>query len=541
MGKNLTHNWAHQLKDSEKYGNTSFDGPCFYSYSTVIGQILKLENKSTIYLLNTGKYSNSTTGHQHYMRSAIPGDANIFSASCDNFIYWWQGIYNFDKTEQEKLLTKYLKKQLDHFQAFLDSTTLETERNWSLRWWEEAKKFIEVTKCCTLKQLLKQTNDTFKKRDITKPTQFRVMVQTLIRHDEGLYTLPKMIDLICGKGAYEKYVDRTKGARSSEYTRKINCLLGFKSNYRYDSYWSPYDFKEQPSSFGIHYLKGNVEGGINKKTIEKLRKSGNYLSFLLQTKRDNFHKNMEYTERKNRTERVRQAKERFESHLGLTGFNSYWDKKRTNFNYNGTIIRYEGWHKRKELTLAEYVQYSVLSPEEQATWRFDKKQWMLEQLQEETRQHEEWEAHKEQERTAKERAAEERRILIEQKADYIKEQEEKGEEGVRQLWHENLKDKLPYSLGAAFFYGGNTLLRIAGGIVETSKGIRIDIEECERLWKLINLWHTNQKEFTPNAEKAIALNSSWVIKRYQNDILITGCHSIAYCEMKSIAKQLGFI
>jgi hypothetical protein len=130
---------------------------------------------------------------------------------------------------------------------------------------------------------------------------------------------------------------------------------------------------------------------------------------------------------------------------------------------------------------------------------------------------------------------------LEEKADYIKEQEAKGEEGFRQLWRENLKDRLPYSVGPAFFYGGNVLLRIAGGIVETSKGIRIGIEECNRLWKLINLWHTNQKEFIPNAEQAITLSSSWNIQRYQNDILIAGCHSIAYCEMKSMAKQLGFI
>lgn len=540
MGKNLTHNWAHQLKDSEKYGNTSFYGTSFYSYGTVIGEVLQLENKKTIYLLNTGRYSNSTSNHQHDMRSAIPADAHIFSVSCDDFIFRWSGVYNFDKKEQEKLLTKYLKKQFDHFLAFVDSKTIETERSWSLRWWEEAKKFAEVTQCCTIKQLIKRTNDIFKMRDIKKPGLFRTMVKTLMQHDSGLYTLPQMVNLVCGKETYEKYVERTKGARSSEYTRKINYLLGFKSNYNYNSYWAPYDYKKYPSSFGIHSLQGYVENGINKKIIEKQRKSGNYVSFLLKTKQGNFQQNMEFAERKRRNERVLKAKERLEKHLGLTGFREYWNNK-TQFDYNGTIIHFENCHTTKKLTFEEYIAYTNLTPEEQKTWRYNKKQWMLEHLQEETRQHEEREARWEQEKIARERAAEERRVLLEQKADYIKEQEAKGEEGIRQLWRENLKERLPYSYNTEFFFGGNTLLRFVGGIVETSKGISLAVEECQRLWKLINIWHKNQKEFIPNAEQAITLNSTWTIQRYQNDIMIAGCHSIAYCEMKSMAKQLGFI
>lgn len=34
--------------------------------------------------------------------------------------------------------------------------------------------------------------------------------------------------------------------------------------------------------------------------------------------------------------------------------------------------------------------------------------------------------------------------------------------------------------------------------------------------------------------------NKWSINRYENDILTAGCHRIAYSEMESIAKQLGW-
>jgi len=33
----------------------------------------------------------------------------------------------------------------------------------------------------------------------------------------------------------------------------------------------------------------------------------------------------------------------------------------------------------------------------------------------------------------------------------------------------------------------------------------------------------------------------WAFNRYENDMLTAGCHRIAYSEMESIAKQLGWV
>ena len=93
------------------------------------------------------------------------------------------------------------------------------------------------------------------------------------------------------------------------------------------------------------------------------------------------------------------------------------------------------------------------------------------------------------------------------------------------------------------FYGGNVLLRVAdnGENVVTSKGITIPLKECKRLWLIINRWHNENTEFCRSNEIVHATKrQQWRIERYQNDIMIVGCHAIAYKEMATIAQQLNF-
>lgn len=84
----------------------------------------------------------------------------------------------------------------------------------------------------------------------------------------------------------------------------------------------------------------------------------------------------------------------------------------------------------------------------------------------------------------------------------------------------------------------NVWLRIKNGIIETSKNIKIGRAEAERLWKLIKSFH-NGGQF----QHDLALDVTgyrWAFNRYENDMLTAGCHRIAYSEMESIAKQLGW-
>lgn len=84
----------------------------------------------------------------------------------------------------------------------------------------------------------------------------------------------------------------------------------------------------------------------------------------------------------------------------------------------------------------------------------------------------------------------------------------------------------------------NVWLRIKNGKIETSKGIKVELTKAERLWRLIKVFH-NGGQF----QHDLALDVTgyrWAFNRYENDMLTAGCHRIAYSEMESIAKQLGW-
>lgn len=88
------------------------------------------------------------------------------------------------------------------------------------------------------------------------------------------------------------------------------------------------------------------------------------------------------------------------------------------------------------------------------------------------------------------------------------------------------------------YSGGNVFLRMNGDKIQTSKGIYLNVDEAERLWKLVSKWHNDETEFSRNI--AHGTTNNWVISSYHNDVLTAGCHQIPYCEMKEIANHLNF-
>lgn len=62
--------------------------------------------------------------------------------------------------------------------------------------------------------------------------------------------------------------------------------------------------------------------------------------------------------------------------------------------------------------------------------------------------------------------------------------------------------------------------------------------EAEKLWKLIKFFHNGGK-----FQHDMVLDTTghkWKINSYKNDILVAGCHRIAYSEMEGVARQLGW-
>lgn len=84
----------------------------------------------------------------------------------------------------------------------------------------------------------------------------------------------------------------------------------------------------------------------------------------------------------------------------------------------------------------------------------------------------------------------------------------------------------------------NAWIRIKGNIIETSKRIKIGIAEAKKLWRAVSAMHRGA-EFRHGLVEDV-IGHQWSLNRYENDLLTAGCHRIAYSEMESIAKQLGW-
>jgi hypothetical protein len=84
----------------------------------------------------------------------------------------------------------------------------------------------------------------------------------------------------------------------------------------------------------------------------------------------------------------------------------------------------------------------------------------------------------------------------------------------------------------------NAILRVRKGRIETSKGIAIKVAEAKRLWPLIERFHRNETTFVSDKVRDIQDNV-WSINSYRNDIMTSGCHRLAYEEMRNCMVKLG--
>lgn len=548
----VAHNWAHQSKNSQHGSHFWFSGNVIYSYSTVIGQVIYTKDKKPVYFINTGSYSVSTCKHQSHVFNAIPGGAAVFSASCGDFIYNWDGIAYCSDKISEAAATCFVVKNLEKVYALLlefkQGKILKYEREFSLYYFYEALRFLEYFPIVSLSKILRRTNPDMKKSfGIADPTNFRKYVRTVM---SGVSDLKTLVDIVCGGGAYDAYHKRTLGYRMTERTKKFNHLCGFNTNSYSNAWYMPYQFRRTDSgcvhtfptnhTYITHELKTSGKGFSTQQILRHCQK-GDLIKTLYKAKQKNFLEACEKYAIKERNHNVQKAKKRLELFIGLRGWSVGWinwyKKRVTSFNYNGTIFTFHSWNEESQLSDEEYAAFGKMSKEEQREFVRLKRAEMLEELQ---RQDYNYEHRVE----LAEKARMEREKELAEKREYIAFQKTRGNEGLRQLWHEGLitSDSLtgkPISL----FYGGNVLLRVVhdGSKIITSKGISIPLNECKRLWSIINRWHENNTQFVQNDEIVHATRGqTWGINRFQNDILVAGCHAIAYREMAEIAKQLNF-
>ncbi|MBR6130905.1 MAG: hypothetical protein IKQ20_03520 [Bacteroidales bacterium] len=224
----VAHNWAHQLKKKLTSGNFWFEGSRIFSYSTVIGQIITLENGNTIYILNDKHYSSSTSKHTSAMGGAIPGNANVFHLTPnDAFIYGWRGVnyYSDDFPESAKMnwIFRYVRFIYQTILEYKDSKSTKLDANAEyLKAFREIQRFLQITGATTMRKLLRLTNAEWKMYEFRKDQGITLARKALkILNEQG--TREELVDAVCGAGTYQSYLNRTERIRRSQETYRNNA------------------------------------------------------------------------------------------------------------------------------------------------------------------------------------------------------------------------------------------------------------------------------------------------------------------------------
>lgn len=541
----VAHSWAHGLGKNHYGSNIHHDDGLLYSYSTCIGQRFALGAK-TIFITDNYHFSSSTAKHQCCMNGAIPRkDENVFVFDI-NRGQWgasrilWLG---YSGTSDEDKIRSLLRFGFDWLaEDYADCVGVKEcnklDNGFNRSGFRQFVKWLEVTECSTISKLLKLNSSklfeyvsaSFSYNLKVDAKKFKTFFRLLVEKADD----EKIVDTINGKGTWGSYLDRTKGLRLAQKMRRITKMCCYATTGWDNKFTSVYGC----------FLPQKV-GSITSKAYQKMQKAGNLIKTLYAIKKENIEYAIKVDEVNQRRSRRELARRRLERHCGLRGWtNRYYYNSNPirSFNYCGTVITFSDCfgYEEREISTEEYNDFTALSRDEQKVWIENKKRWMLGRLQQDRIDYENLHARMAEEQRQRELERARQEALENEKAAYKASLLEQGESGLRQAWHEGFRVSV-WNQSLSFYFGGNVLLRVVNGeYVETSKGIKISKDECQRLWLIINRWHNNKTEFV-GTEPVNAIGSTWKISRYQNDIMTAGCHSIAYCEMEYVAKQLGLV
>lgn len=541
----IAHRWANQQfgkRDGTLTAkNTHCDEVSFYSYSTIIAQWL--DKKRKIMAVIDVSLTKSTAGHICDVMRAIPHDVIVFRlhrpasshyTRYDNVDFCnWRG-----ELDPMTVTNQYISLLYGTIAAVDGDCSLNPG---DLHWWHELQRWEKYYPGASIKKYLRQKlseNKSTRKRQ----TEYRKMLRALLNGA----TFEEIVDVVNGEGAWQKYLDRTKGARKTrakrEYAEKIARHIGYGSlrdtrlsvkellaltplqrvgiklhNVTKPSWSQQAEHKERPVNNLLKYLgiKGeyHATGWFNFSNEPKIIYDPRTGELIYDASHRIDWRIPEIHFRVSDIEKVKQNPKKFREwflakarvlgrlHLGC---------KYLNREANPSPEQLE--------MIADYRNYKQ-KHDARAKTRQDR-------YEAERRRREEEEAEKERQRK-----------LI------IQSYQHRGIDGYRDLWRERF-DQYPDTASftqSEFYYGGNVLLRYneRTQMVETSKSIRLNLAQAKKLWRTVEIWHHNPKRFQRIEIKV--QGSSYTAHSYNDDILIAGCHSIAYSEMRRMAHQLNFV
>lgn len=541
----VCHLWAHHSQDYAESGNVHFRGAYLYSYHTCIGERFEI-NGNVVFVCNDYAFSKSTGRHQSAMRSAIPDkDPNVHVFHV-NYNGWGDGSITsplhgyvrdketegYPKTDLIRFASLWLARLWNQCLGVKENNKADIGVDLGL--FDTFKRYYEVTGVMTMKKLLRLTdkelihymfdgefNGSF---DIRKVRKF-------IRLLYGDWTtLEAIVNFVAGKGEYDAYMKRTEQLHLSGKLRRMSLKIGFRLP-------------------GLHDWRcnGNVrEGSIKTAEYKKRKANGTLISWILEQKKLNMSLKASRKEYNDLRDRRSRAKSRLERYLGFRGWETYrsryeFGRKKyiTSFDYDGEVFSFSGCGNidYQRLSDKDYVSFIGMSTDEQKAFIHEKRLWMLSYLKEEKARRETWRAEQEEQR----RIRDEERKRAEAFRAKVQRAKDSGDyESVREYYYKGLvTDGTVNGMPSSFYHGGNVLLRVTDKFVKSSKGISVSIAEAVRMWKIVKRWHEDESTFEAYSEKFFTTLSNYGISRYQNDILIAGCHAIAYKEIERAAIELG--
>lgn len=546
----IAHRWAN--KQLGKTGSlTSQSTHCtetsFYSYSTVIGQWL--DKKRKIMAVLDIPLTKTTSRHLADLRRAIPVDVNVFYLhSVKPGRSGWHSVdfldYNGDLNPMN-VTENYLALLMKGLQEYKDSNAL-IHPGRTMRWWDELERWQTFFPGGSVKKYLRMKLPEHQYlRDQTIRT--RKVVRALMNNE----SFESIVDIVNGDGCWAAYFERTKGVRTAEKNRrraeKIARHIGFRSVKS-----SLYSVKEllkmspgERMRIKFRLLAEKAEHSILYRRREASKK--NLYRFLGIKPINTVGTNSSYLE--------------YGTHPYLIvdpASNIELYRKRPGYDYRLPRLKLEdGWLEKAKENPLRYRKYLLDKAKKigrLAHGAFMKKsgaspvsdydreciaayEIFVEKVTDRSKKRVKREAEKRERREADRLKKEEERKLVIQ---YYK---SRGIDGYRDLWRERYDSTPTYGNFSSheFFYGGNVLLRYneVPQLVETSKSIRLSINQAKKMWRLVSKWHQS-----PTLFRRIPVptqNGSYTTHSFDNDILTVGCHAIAFVEMERIAKQLGFI
>ena len=579
----IAHRFANKLEGKNgriSAGNVRYEGRNYYSYNTVFGQWADVEKNVCIVF----EGSTSTSSSKHKLgKWCFPDDVHVFPYN-DNRGGWssydgcdlmgWERGFTFK--HRCILIDYYVTKIYNSLAAIKDGKKKGLE-NVSFEAWGYIEELCLLYKDTSINKYIKWT----------KNNDYKKLVRMM---NAGERNVEVLTDVLFGDGTFKKYWDYCERYRKSADNRaKIETLckrLGIGSPYvSYRGYQNRMSHEMTADQIRKLTAKERLDLHFKALAYKEYKKHEDERKKLYNKRKDNAYRwivgfdpviESEYSHSYKYCKKVLNmyTGEVYECG-GEHIFGYYWLNTGVSFDYDGfrKSEDKEQWiadfyakcneveNNRKALTLLK--KYGITDVKEHS-WDDDKyiayrgndmtegKRTLCELFIAKQNKHY---ADEEAQRRAREierlrREEEERkeREYMEQvKQEQIQECVERGADGMRDLWRKHLAsvydaESTANSNGVDddfFYFGGNVLLRLNlnKDKVETSKSIRIPVDTCKKMWKIVSKWHEN-----PSCFKSMEIDTKgsgkYTISSYENDILTAGCHKIAYTEMERMYNEI---